>query len=86
MELTELDLATIADADADLEKKTRAAERGNADWRRIEHIFVRHGYRLDEIRKMTKHEIDARIDLIIGKPTARRLVSTRQRKPLPKPR
>lgn len=33
---------------------------------------------------MTKPEIDSRIDLIIGKPKARRLVSKRQRKPLPK--
>ncbi|AZE10173.1 hypothetical protein C4K10_1883 [Pseudomonas chlororaphis subsp. aureofaciens] len=35
---------------------------------------------------MTRAEIDARLDLIIGKPKARRIVSKRQavRKPLPK--
>ncbi|AZC67365.1 hypothetical protein C4K32_0676 [Pseudomonas chlororaphis subsp. piscium] len=35
---------------------------------------------------MTRAEIDARIDLIVGKPKANRIVSKRQavRKPLPK--
>lgn len=33
---------------------------------------------------MTRAEIDARIDLIIGKPKVTRYVSKRQRKPLPK--
>ncbi len=35
---------------------------------------------------MTRAEIDARIDLIIGKVKKTRYVSKRQRKPLPKPR
>jgi hypothetical protein len=35
---------------------------------------------------MTRSEIDARIDLIIGKPKATRYVSKRTRKPLPKPK
>jgi hypothetical protein len=35
---------------------------------------------------MTRAEIDARIDLIIGKPKSTRYVSKRTRKPLPKPK
>jgi hypothetical protein len=35
---------------------------------------------------MTCAEIDARIDLIIGKPKTTRYVSKRIRKPLPKPK
>lgn len=35
---------------------------------------------------MTRAEIDARIDLIIGKPKTTRYVSKRIRKPLPQPK
>ncbi|MCS5514633.1 hypothetical protein NWF32_00145 [Pseudomonas qingdaonensis] len=75
----------IADADAELEK-AHAAERGNADWRRVEHAFVRHGYRIEELRQMTRAEISARVDLIVGKVKGVRYVSKRVRKPLPKPK
>ncbi|WP_301336269.1 hypothetical protein [Pseudomonas fluorescens] len=34
---------------------------------------------------MTRAEIEARIEIIIGKPNTTRYVSKRQRKPLPKP-
>lgn len=34
---------------------------------------------------MTKPEIDARIDLIVGKTTTTRYVAKRKRTPLPKP-
>lgn len=34
---------------------------------------------------MTRAEIDARIDIIIGKPKSTRYISKRLRKPLPKP-
>lgn len=44
------------------------------------------GNRLDELRRMTRAELDARIDLVIGKVKGTRYVSQRQRKALPKPK